>query len=54
MSASTKLSVACIKARREVHSLGDKVTKQPSVSGIKPEEDAKKLTSTRRASPPST
>jgi chromosome segregation ATPase len=43
MSASTKLSVACIKARRECAALGDKLTKQPSVSGIKPEEDAKKL-----------
>jgi chromosome segregation ATPase len=31
MSASTKLSVACIKARRECAALGDKLTKQPDV-----------------------
>jgi hypothetical protein len=43
MSASTKLSVACIKSRRECALLGDKITKQPSISGVKPEEDAKKL-----------
>jgi DNA repair exonuclease SbcCD ATPase subunit len=43
MSASTKLSVACIKARKECAALGDKLTKQPSISGIKPDDDAKKL-----------
>jgi hypothetical protein len=43
MSAQSKLGVACVKARRECNALGDKLMKVPSVSGIKPDEDAKKL-----------
>jgi chromosome segregation ATPase len=43
MAASAKLGVACVKARKECAAVGDKLTRQPSISGIKPEEDAKKL-----------
>jgi len=43
MSAQSKLGVACVKARRECNALGDKLMKVPSVSGIKPDDDANKL-----------
>jgi hypothetical protein len=43
MSAQSKLGAACVKARRECTALGDKLMKVPSVTGIKPDEDAKKL-----------
>lgn len=43
MSASSKIRVACIKARKECEKLGETLTKPPMVTGIRPEEDAKKL-----------
>ncbi|HEX6274310.1 MAG TPA: hypothetical protein VFZ53_14815 [Polyangiaceae bacterium] len=43
LGATSKLNVACVKARRECAALGDKLTRAPSITGLKPEEDAKKL-----------
>jgi hypothetical protein len=43
MGATSKLNVACVKARKDCAALGDKLTRVPSITGIKPEEDAKKL-----------
>ncbi|HVR18128.1 MAG TPA: hypothetical protein VMS65_00485 [Polyangiaceae bacterium] len=43
VAASTKLNVACVKARKECAAVGDKLTRAPSINGMKPHEDAKKL-----------
>lgn len=43
MAATTKLNVACVKARKECAAVGDKLTNAPSITGIKPDDDAKKL-----------
>jgi hypothetical protein len=43
LAATSKLGVACVKARKDCAALGDKVTRSPSITGMKPEEDAKKL-----------
>ena len=43
MASTTKLRVACIKARKVCKELGETLTRPPMVSGIRPAEDAKKL-----------
>jgi chromosome segregation ATPase len=43
MSASSSIRIACIKARKECEKLGDTLTKPPMVTGLRPDEDAKKL-----------
>lgn len=43
MSASSKIRVACVKARKECEKLGETLTKPPMVTGLRPDEDAKKL-----------
>jgi hypothetical protein len=42
-AATTKLNVACVKARKECAAVGDKLTNAPAITGIKPDDDAKKL-----------
>lgn len=43
MSASSAIRIACIKAKKECEKLGETLTKPPMVTGLHPEEDAKKL-----------
>jgi hypothetical protein len=42
-AATSQLNAACIKARRECATVGDKLNAMPSITGVKPDEDAKKL-----------